>query len=91
MAAELPCVFFARGRALRAAGELLTQLRVACHREGLPTWGFVLGLSAKRVEREGSPYYAPVFSRPYPTTQTQEIERYAAVRRACAELQGEEA
>ncbi len=86
MAADLPCVLFARGSSLRAARELLTQLQVASHREELPVWGFVFGLSAKRLEGETGPYYAPVFSRPYPTTQRQEIERYAAARRACSAL-----
>lgn len=91
MAADLPCVLYARGGGLRTAGELLTQLQVACHREELPAWGFVFGLSAKRLEGESGPYYVPVFSRPYPTTQTQAIERFAAVRRACAALEREEA
>lgn len=84
LAAELPCVLFARGPQLRYARELLTQLHVASRRQELPVWAFVLGLSAKRHEGEsGGHHYLPVFSRPYPTTHTEQIERYAAVRQAC--------
>ncbi len=84
MAADLPCVLFARGAAMRPARELLTHLQVACHKADLPACAFVIGLSARRVEGVNGPYYVPLFSRPYPSTHPEETPRYAAIRRACA-------
>ena len=90
MGADLPCVFFARGAAMRATRELLTNLQVACHREELPALAFLFGLSSQRMEGVDGPYYVPVFSRPYPTSRPEEVPRYAAIRRACLALDAEE-
>ena len=87
---QLPAVFYARGSGIRPTRDLLTNLQVACRRRKLPAYGFSLTISTKKRDRDEGTYYVPVFGRPIPLEDSEEIAQYGVTRAACAAVQVEE-
>lgn len=75
--AQVPCVFFANGSAVRPTRDLLTALKVACRRHDRPAYGFTVELSTRRVEADDGHYFVPVFDRPEPISDTAEVSLLA--------------
>lgn len=66
-----PCVFFARGAAIRPTRELLTALRTQCERHRRPAWAFSVFALSRRVEGPDGPYHVPVFGPPFAVEPSQ--------------------
>ncbi|MBL4846133.1 MAG: hypothetical protein JKY65_11450 [Planctomycetes bacterium] len=88
--AQLPAVFYARGSGIRPTRDLLTNLQVACRRRKLPAYGFSFTISTKKRDRAEGTYYVPVFGRPVPIEDAEEIAQYGGTRAACSAIQVEE-
>jgi len=88
--AQLPVVFYARGSAIRPTRDLLTNLQVACRRRKLPAYGFSFVISTKKRDTSDGTYHVPVFGRPVPLEDAEEIAQYGGIRAACAAVQVEE-
>lgn len=80
---ETACVYHARGAAIPVVKDLLTSLRVATRRLGVPACGFRMGLSARLVRSLEGSYYLPSFTRPYPHSDPLVWRRYAEIHEAC--------
>lgn len=90
LATQLPCVLYARGSAIRPTRDLLTNLQVASRRFKLPACGFTVEVGTKKIDSVDGTYFVPVFGRPQPVEDREEIAKYAGIRHACAKRQVEE-
>lgn len=88
--AQIPAVFYARGSGIRPTRDLLTNLQVACRRRKLPAYGFSFTISTKKRDTSDGTYHVPVFARPTPLEDADEIAQYGGIRTACASVQAEE-
>lgn len=88
--AQRPCVFHARGAAIRVTRELLAQLQASCERHKQPAFAFVIYATTKRIEGLDGPYYVPVFHAPYLVQDPEQLEFYAALRSKLATATVEE-
>jgi hypothetical protein len=86
--AQVPCIFFANGSAVRPARDLLTALKVACRRHERPAFGFTVELSTRRVEADDGHFFVPVFDRPEPIADTAEVSLLADLSRSCGDRYG---
>lgn len=81
---QRPCVFYARGSAIRPTRELLAQLQSLCERHQRPAYGFGVYMLTRRVEGTDGPYFVPVFQGTYLLEDSAQISFYAAVRQKLA-------
>lgn len=88
--AQIPAVFYARGSAIRPTRDLLTNLQVACRRRKLPAYGFSFSVGTKKRDSSEGTYFVPVFGRPVPIEDQDEIAQYGGIRQACAAVRAEE-
>lgn len=87
---QRPCVFYARGSAIRPTRELLAQLQSMCERHKRPAYGFGVYMLTKRVEGSDGPYFVPVYQGTYLLEDSAQISFYAAVRAKLASAPVEE-